>query len=70
VREAGINAEIFPDSAKLKKQLAYANSKYIPYVAMTGENEISQSIICLRNMATGEQKNVTLDEMIKILELC
>ena len=66
VRRAGISAEIYPDAAKMKKQMAYANNKSVEYVAMTGENEIAQNRISLKNMATGEQKNVTLEEMIEL----
>ena len=67
VREAGINAEIFPEAAKMKKQMAYANSKSVAYVAMVGENEIAGNRISLKNMTTGEQTTVTLEEMIGIL---
>jgi histidyl-tRNA synthetase len=66
LREAGINAEIYPDAAKMKKQMVYANSKSVAYVAMAGENEIANNIISLKNMTTGEQTTVTIEEMIKI----
>ncbi|MDR1698224.1 MAG: histidine--tRNA ligase, partial [Prevotellaceae bacterium] len=55
LRRNGISAEIFPDPAKLKKQMAYADSKGIPFVAIAGENEIASGKITLRNMTTGEQ---------------
>ena len=64
VREAGIRTEIFPDSAKMKKQMSYANAKQIPFVALAGENEISQGKVTLKNMETGEQFLVTADELI------
>ena len=67
VREAGISAEIFPEAAKMKKQMAYANSKSVAYVAMAGENEMADNRISLKNMTTGEQTTVTPEEMIKIL---
>jgi len=66
VREAGINAEIYPEAAKMKKQMAYANSKQVAYVAMVGENETADNLISLKNMTTGEQTGVTLEEMIEI----
>ena len=66
VREAGINAEIYPEAAKMKKQMAYANSKSVAYVAMVGANEIANNMISLKNMTTGEQDSVTLEELVKI----
>ncbi len=56
LREQGIRTEIFPEAAKMKKQLAYANAKLIPFVALAGDNEMQQGLITLRNMATGEQQ--------------
>ncbi len=64
VRKAGIRAEIYPDSAKMKKQMAYANAKNVPFVALAGENEIAEGKITLKNMATGEQRMVTPDELV------
>jgi len=69
VREAGVNAEIYPEAAKMKKQMAYANSKSVAYVAMVGENEIAANRISLKNMTTGEQTSVTPEEMIDQLIL-
>ncbi|MDR1156308.1 MAG: histidine--tRNA ligase [Bacteroidales bacterium] len=66
-REAGIHAEMYPEAAKMKKQMAYANSKSVAYVAMVGENEMANNHISLKNMATGEQTTVTLEEMIRQL---
>ena len=63
-RQNGIRTEIYPDSAKMKKQMSYANAKSIPFVALTGENEISEGKVMLKNMATGEQNLVTPDELI------
>ena len=64
VREAGIRAEIYPDSTKMKKQMSYANSKAIAFVAIIGENEMKESKVTLKNMATGEQSLVSPEELI------
>ena len=66
-REAGIRTEIFPDSAKMKKQMSYANAKLIPFVALAGENEINEGKYTLKNMSTGEQQLVTAEELINIV---
>ena len=63
-RAAGIRTEMYPDSTKMKKQMAYANAKQIPYVALAGENEMGECKLTLKNMTTGEQKLVTIDELI------
>jgi histidyl-tRNA synthetase len=68
IRKAGINAEIYPDKVKLKKQMVYANKKSVPYVAMVGENEMNEGVINLKNMDTGEQENVTLEKLITIIK--
>jgi len=67
VRKAGINAEIFPDKSKMAKQMTWANNKKIPFVAIVGENELLQGKINLKNMVTGEQELVNVEELIKIL---
>ena len=64
-RAAGIRTEIFPDAAKMKKQMSYANAKQIPYVALAGENEMSEGKVTLKNMETGEQHLVTSEEIIQ-----
>ena len=56
VRDAGIRTEVYPDAAKMKKQMSYANAKHVAFVALAGENEIAQGKITLKNMITGEQK--------------
>ena len=66
-RQAGIRTEVFPDAAKMKKQMAYANAKQIPFVALAGENEISQGKLTLKNMETGEQQLLTPDELIAVV---
>jgi len=63
-RAAGIRTEIFPDAAKMKKQMSYANAKQIPFVALAGENEMAAGKLTLKNMQTGEQTLVTPDELI------
>ena len=64
VRAQGIRAEIYPDTAKMKKQMSYANAKQIPFVALAGENEMKEGKITLKNMETGEQQMVTPEELI------
>ena len=64
VREKGIRAEIYPDAAKMKKQMSYANAKQIPFVALAGENEMAAGKLTLKNMDTGEQQMLTIDELI------
>ena len=66
-RAAGIRTEIFPDAAKMKKQMSYANAKEIPFVALAGENEINAGKLTLKNMQTGEQSLVTSEELIKMI---
>jgi histidyl-tRNA synthetase len=68
IRNAGINAEIYPDKVKLKKQMVYANKKNVPFVAMVGENEMNEGVINLKNMETGEQENVTLEKLITVIK--
>lgn len=67
MRQEGISTEIFPESAKMKKQMSYADSNKIPYVAIVGENEINENKITLKVMTSGEQKSLTLEECISIL---
>ena len=66
-REAGIRTEIVPDSTKMKKQMSYANAKQIPFVALAGENEMAAGKLTLKNMETGEQSLITIDEIIKTI---
>ncbi len=65
VRAYGVRAEIFPDAAKMKKQMSYANAKQIPFVVLAGENEIKEGKVTLKNMETGEQQMVTPEELIE-----
>lgn len=64
VRAAGIRAELYPENAKMKKQMSYADDKKIPYVAIVGENEISEGKVNLKNMLTGQQSLLAVDELI------
>jgi histidyl-tRNA synthetase len=67
IRNARINAEIYPEQAKMKKQMTYANKKNIAFVALVGDNEMNEGLINLKNMTSGEQKKVSLEELIKIV---
>ena len=67
LREAGIRTELYPDAVKMKKQMSFANVKQIPFVALAGENEMASCKFTLKNMATGEQQLVDVDEMIRIV---
>ena len=66
-REAGIRTEIFPDSSKMKKQMSYANAKQIPFVALAGENEMAAGKLTLKNMLSGEQQLLDIEEIINIV---
>ena len=63
-RRRGIATEIYPDKVKMKKQMAYANANAIPFVAMAGEDEINKGIFALKDMNTGEQLQLTAEEML------
>ena len=65
VRKAGIRTELYPEPAKMKKQMGYADAKRIPFVAIVGENEIAAGKINLKNMLTGEQTLLSLEELIE-----
>lgn len=67
-RAAGINTEMYPDKAKMKKQMGYANAKAIPFVVLAGDNEMADNKVTLKNMETGEQKLVTTEELIAIVK--
>lgn len=66
-RRNGIRTEMYPDKAKMKKQMNYANAKGIPFVALAGENEINEGKITLKDMATGQQQTVTPAEVVSII---
>lgn len=64
LRSSGINAELFPEPAKLKKQMNYANNKNIPFVVLVGDNEMKGNYLTVKNMNSGEQKQMSLEEII------
>jgi histidyl-tRNA synthetase len=68
LRDAGINAELFPDSAKMKKQMGYADDKKIPYVALIGSEEMKTGEITIKNMSSGEQSKMTMDKLLQVLK--
>ncbi len=63
-RQAGIRTELYPDAAKMKKQMNYANAKQISFVAMAGENEMNEGKVTLKNMETGDQQTLSAEELI------
>lgn len=64
LRRAGIRTEIFPDPSKMKKQMAYANAKHVPYVVLAGENEIAAGKVTLKDMSTGEQQLAGIEDVL------
>ena len=66
-RQTGIRAEVYPDAAKMKKQMQYANARQIPFVALAGETEMAAGVFTLKNMVTGEQQQVSTDALIAVL---
>lgn len=67
LRSAGIAVEVYPDSTKLKKQLSWADSHNIPYVAIIGDSELTDGVVTLKNMVNGEQQTVPQNELKKLL---
>lgn len=67
-RLAGIATEVYPDSVKMKKQMSYANAHNVPFVALVGETEMSEGRITLKNMTTGEQQSLTIEEAVKAIK--
>ena len=67
VRRAGIAAEIYPEIAKMKKQMTYADNNQIPYVAIVGDSEIEVGKVMLKNMVSGEQQLLTVEEVIALI---
>lgn len=68
LRKVGIRTEIYPEAAKMKKQMSYADNKKIPFVALVGESEMRDNKISLKNMITGEQSVLTLEELIQAVQ--
>lgn len=63
LRLEGVSAELYPDNAKLKKQMGYADSLKVPYVAIIGESELSEGVVMLKNMASGEQQKIEINQL-------
>jgi histidyl-tRNA synthetase len=68
LRDNGISSEIYPDSAKMNKQMAYANNKKIPFVLLVGENEMQKGLITVKNMVSGEQSEMKFEELLQKLK--
>lgn len=68
LRESGIAVELYPSAAKIKKQMSYADSKRIPYVLLVGEEEVNSGMLSLKNMETGDQVKVSIDELVEKLK--
>ena len=68
LRAAGINTEVYPDAAKMKKQFEYADKKQIPFVAIIGTNEIANRTIMLKNMSTGTQEEISTEKLIELVK--
>ena len=67
-RLAGIATEVYPDSVKMKKEMSYANAHNVPFVALVGETEMAEGRITLKNMTTGEQQSLTIEEAVKAIK--
>jgi histidyl-tRNA synthetase len=67
LRKAGISCELYPEPAKLKKQFGYADAKQIPWVLVAGEDEIKEGTLTLKNLATGTQEKLNLDQVVEKL---
>ncbi|MBP9998034.1 MAG: histidine--tRNA ligase [Bacteroidales bacterium] len=68
LRDAGVSVEIYPDSSKLKKQFDYADRKAIPFLSITGENEVAQGIVNIKNLESGEQRSFPKDDVKSMIE--
>lgn len=68
LRESGINAELYPDAAKMKKQMMHANKRNVPFVVLVGEQEMNSNTYTLKNMISGDQNQVTLDELVNLIK--
>ena len=67
-RKKGVSTEVYPDTVKMKKQMAYANAQHIPFVALVGESELAENRLTLKNMKTGEQQQLSIEEALDIIE--
>ncbi|WP_299526965.1 histidine--tRNA ligase [Winogradskyella sp.] len=68
LRQQGVKAELYPDSAKMKKQMTYANKRSIPYVVLVGEEELNSGTFTLKNMESGEQQTLDMDALLNTLK--
>jgi histidyl-tRNA synthetase len=68
LRKQGINTEIYPEAAKMKKQMKYANEKQIPFVVMVGNDEMQGNVLSVKNMLTGEQKTMSMEALIDLVQ--
>jgi histidyl-tRNA synthetase len=68
LRDDGIIAELYPDAAKMKKQLSYADNKKIPYAALVGSEEMKSGSVTVKNLSSGEQSTLTMDELLHVLK--
>ena len=67
-RKKGVSTEVYPDTVKMKQQMAYANAQHIPFVALVGESELAENRLTLKNMETGEQQQLSIEEALAIIE--
>lgn len=68
LRSAGISAELYPDNAKMKKQMKFANDKHVQFVALAGEQEITSNVVNIKNMISGDQQAISINELINSLK--
>ncbi len=69
LRQAGVRVELYPDAAKLAKQFQHADRRGIPYAVLVGETEMEAGTYAFKNLASGEQQNLTLDDLLKVLQV-
>ena len=68
LRSQGVKSEVYPDSVKLKKQMTYANNKQVPWVVLAGEEEISSGKLTIKNMNTGDQRKLSVDQIVELVK--
>jgi histidyl-tRNA synthetase len=69
LRKQGINTELYPSSAKMKKQMKYANDKNVPFVVMIGANEMEKNVFTVKDMVSGEQKELRFADLVELISL-
>jgi histidyl-tRNA synthetase len=67
IRDAGVYADIYPEIAKMQKQMRYANQLGVPYVAIIGEQEVAGKSVMLKDMQSGDQKQIAVSDLVEIL---